>query len=470
MNFSESINLLEKSTEKGLKMSFFANESLTKAPLCFGHEKLNEFPEYVNAVVKIRKASALANRELGYLSKEKAAEISRVCDGLINVSEPLTCFEQTILRFVGMPANKIINEQIQIKAEIPISLDEISLNQWTNDVTVTAEAIAIRSDLSLLSKNLRILCNELGRKAKEFEGVVKCGRLGLRDSFPIRLGDEFKSHKTIIEAIIGELQEEEKFWTFSVLGAGDLGTGLGVLPSFSSKVTQLLSEELGYKLSLKEEEFQPLLNNRYRFIIAHSKIQAAAVALWKLARDLTIMASGPRAGIREIVLPAVAPGSSIMPGKINPTVAELIMNICDKVFANSSGLNVGVHAGWLENDSNSSLPLKAILDSCQLLSRGAMVLVEKVVKGITSNSERCLEQAQMSLAPALFLQKIIGKNETKKVLEFALINNISLADSYRKLIGEIEKGSLLEDLFDVYLLSRKEGAKNFMNKLRLFTQ
>ncbi|WP_290086401.1 hypothetical protein, partial [Turicimonas muris] len=104
------------------------------------------------------------------------------------------------------------------------------------------------------------------------------------------------------------------------------------------------------------------------------------------------------------------------------------------------------------------------------LSRGAMVLVEKVVKGITSNSERCLEQAQMSLAPALFLQKIIGKNETKKVLEFALINNISLADSYRKLIGEIEKGSLLEDLFDVYLLSRKEGAKNFMNKLRLFTQ
>lgn len=120
---------------------------------------------------------------------------------------------------------------------------------------------------------------------------MKCGRLGLRDSFPIRLGDEFKSHKTIIEAIIGELQEEEKFWTFSVLGAGDLGTGLGVLPSFSSKVTQLLSEELSYKLSLKEEEFQPSLNNRYRFIIAHSKIQAAAVALWKLARDLTIMAS-----------------------------------------------------------------------------------------------------------------------------------------------------------------------------------
>lgn len=447
-------------------MSFFANESLAKAPIALGYEKLNEFPEYVNAVLKVRKASALANGDLGYLSKEKANEISNACDGLLKASEPLTFFEQSILRFVGMPANKIINEQIRVKANSSITLEEISLNQWTNDVTVTAEAIAIRSDLYELSKSLRLLCEELGRKAEEFQGVVKCGRLGLKDSFPIRLGDEFRSHKTIIETVIEELQEEEQFWRFSVLGAGDLGTGLGVLPFFSSKATQILGEELGYKLSLKEDEFQSALNNRYRFIIAHSKIQAAAVALWKLARDLTIMASGPRAGIREIVLPAVAPGSSIMPGKINPTVAELIMNICDKVFANSSGLNVGVHSGWLENDSNSSLPLKAILNSCQLLSRGSLVLLEKVVKGITSNPERCLEQAQMSLAPAVFLQKIIGKDETKKILEFALINNISLEDSYRKLIGEIEKGSLLEDLFNVYLISHKEGAKIFMEKLR----
>lgn len=450
-------------------MSFFANESLARAPIALGYEKLNEFPEYVNAVLKVRKASALANGDLGYLSKEKANEISNACDGLLKASGPLTFFEQSILRFVGMPANKIINEQIRIKANSSITLEEISLNQWTNDVTVTAEAIAIRSDLYELSKSLRLLCEELGRKAEEFQGVVKCGRLGLKDSFPIRLGDEFRTHKTIIETVIEELQEEEQFWRFSVLGAGDLGTGLGVLPFFSSKATQILGEELGYKLSLKEDEFQSALNNRYRFIIAHSKIQAAAVALWKLARDLTIMASGPRAGIREIVLPAVAPGSSIMPGKINPTVAELIMNICDKVFANSSGLNVGVHSGWLENDSNSSLPLKAILNSCQLLSRGSLVLLEKVVKGITSNPERCLEQAQMSLAPAVFLQKIIGKDETKKILEFALINNISLEDSYRKLIGEIEKGSLLEDLFNVYLISHKEGAKIFMEKLRPLT-
>lgn len=450
-------------------MTFFNTKELSEGVAGFGGEKLYEFPEYLKAIILIRKISAQANQQLGYLQNEDAESIVKACDDLLRNNLKKEGFDQTIMRFVGKPANRMIDEKISEliskNSGRSVEIKKISLNQLTEDVTLTAEAAAVRTALDSLRKSVNVIRDELTRKGTEFEDVVKCGRLGLKDSLPIRLGDEFKAHANVLKQIEGELADEQNFWNVCLLGSGDLGTGLGILPGFSRVAASLLSKELGYELKEVTDEALTNMNNNYRFVIAHAKIQAVSVALWKLARDLTILASGPRAGIREIVLPAVAPGSSIMPGKINPTVAELAMNICDKVFSNASGLNVGIHSGWLESGANSSLPLKTILNSSQLLSRACLVLKEKVIAGITANKERCRQQAGRSLAFGVLLEQVVDKDLLERTMKNAFQTGLTVKEAFLKEGGKIDSGSILDELFDLDLISTREGAQRFMARL-----
>jgi len=154
-----------------------------------------------------------------------------------------------------------------------------------------------------------------------------------------------------------------------------------------------------------------------------------------------------------------------MPGKINPTVAELIMHLCDKVFSNAAGLNIGVHSGWLGSDSHSSLPLKCILDSCTLLSDGCEVFKRKVISGLTANKERSAEHARMSLALQMLLSQIVGEDKAREVARYAYDNDLTLEDAYAKLEGKAAPDSLEATLFNVEAISNKEGASEFMERL-----
>lgn len=450
-------------------MTFFNSKELSEGVIGFAGEKLYEFPEYLKAIILIRKVSAQVNQQLGYLHSDEADTIVKACDELLKKNFKGEGFDQTIMRFVGKPANRMIDEKISElilkNSGKSVGIQKISLNQLTADVTLTAQAIAIKAALNSLGKSVKVIREELARKGVEFEDVVKCGRLGLKDSLPIRLGDEFKTHANVLKQIEDELAGEQNSWNCCLLGAGDLGTGLGVLPGFGHMAASLLSKELGYELKEVTDDALTEMNNDYRFVIAHAKIQAVSVALWKLARDLTILASGPRAGIREIVLPAVAPGSSIMPGKINPTVAELVMNICDKVFSNASGLNVGIHSGWLGSGTNSSLPLKTILNSSQLLSRACLVLREKVIAGITANKERCRLQAERSLAFGVLLENVVDQDLAKRTMDRAISEALTVKEAFLKEGGNIIPGSILEALFDIDLISTRGGTQRFMARL-----
>jgi aspartate ammonia-lyase len=448
-------------------MTFYANRNIRRELAEFAGDRLGEYPEYWGAVLRIRKACARANAGQGYLTADKADAIQKAADKLLSQAGTGDFLPETVLRFIGKPANRRLDELIEAAAEgaAALTAKDVSLNQQTLDVTLTAEAMAVRAALQSLQESANVLAEGLDAKAGEFRDVVKCGRLGLKDALPVRLGDEFGAHRDTLRAVVRELREEEQYWRFSLLGAGDLGTGIGVLPGFGAAAAAELSAEVGVGLEDKTPDALAAMNNRFRFVIAHAKIEALALQLWKLARDFVILASGPRAGIREIVLPAVAPGSSIMPGKINPTVAECIMALCDKVFSNSAGLNVGVHSGWLGAGSTSSLPLKCLLNSAQLLSRGCLVLQEKVVAGITANADRCRMQADGSLAFAVLLRSAVGEETARRAERRAVRDGITVREAYAAEEGPIAAGSLLDDLFNAAEISTAAGAARFMRRL-----
>lgn len=444
--------------------AFFTSTDLKYQVSSFPGDKLRDYPEYLRALLQVCLASAKANGALGYLTPEKVSKIEQGCQILLADPNALTALDQTMIRFVGKPAQRAVDSVIRELTGGAVSGKEIALNQFTADVTTTAEGIAVRKVLLKLSDHVRDLSEAIGQKAKEFAGIVKCGRLGLKDSLPMRLEDEFAAYQSLLQHSADELAEEAKGWNVCLLGSGDVGNGLGVLPGFAARAKADLEEQVGYPLA-SVEPLTSLLNNKYRFIVAHAKVQAAADIIWKIARDLTILSSGPRAGIREMILPAVAPGSSIMPGKINPTVAELIMHLCDKVFSNAAGLNIGVHSGWLGSDSHSSLPLKCMLDSCTLLSDGCEVFKRKVISGLTANKERSAEHARMSLALQMPLAQIVGEDKAREVARYAYDNDLTLEDAYTKLAGNPAPDSLEAMLFNVEVISGKEGASEFMKRL-----
>lgn len=456
-NLSEKDNMTNNS-------AFFTSSDLKYQVSNFPGDKLGDYPEYLRALLQVRLASAKANGALGYIASENASRIEQACESLLADPKSLTALDQTMIRFVGKPAQRAVDSVIRELSGGTVSAKEVALNQFTADVTTTAEGIAVRTSLLHLSDAVRSLSEAIGQKAKEFAGIVKCGRLGLKDSLPMRLDDEFAAYQSLLQYSADELTEEAKGWNICLLGSGDVGNGLGVLPGFAAQAKAALEEQVCYPLS-SVEPLTSLLSNKFRFIVAHAKVQAAADIIWKIARDLTILSSGPRAGIREIVLPAVAPGSSIMPGKINPTVAELIMHLCDKVFSNAAGLNIGIHSGWLGSDSHSSLPLKCMLGSCTLLSDGCEVFKKKVISGLTANKERSGEHARMSLALQILLAQIIGEEKAREIARYAYDNDLTLEDAYTKLQGEAAEDSLEAMLFNVEVISGKEGASEFMKRL-----
>ena len=185
-------------------MIFFNSEELAEQVESFGGDSLGEYPEYLGAIVAIRKAAALANARLGYLSDEKSKVLVASCDYILeHLSEHV--FNQTMMRFVGKPANRMVDQKIaEIASEVygvTLTHEGISLNQFTTDVTVTAEGNAVKKAIDTLVQNLNILGSELALKADEFKDAVKCGRLGLKDSLPVRLGDEFASHHKILTLV-----------------------------------------------------------------------------------------------------------------------------------------------------------------------------------------------------------------------------------------------------------------------------
>ncbi|MBQ8828895.1 MAG: lyase [Burkholderiaceae bacterium] len=428
---------------------------------------LEDYRSWISAVAQVKKASALANEQIGLLDTEKAKAIVTACqeiiDGKLNGNFPIS-----IYRSNGAPINAVVAEVVakrasELSGHTTITIDDVNRSQAVADTCATARSIVVYNELAKLLESAEWFANLLEKKATEFKDVVKTGRISIRDSVPTKLGAEFNAWAQGVRRIMARIVSEQKEWTTSFFGAGELGTGLGIDNRFAHVANDVLATNLGRKLVLEVNTIEAL-GNADKLVLAHAHIQSLGVLYWHIARDLILLSSGPRCGIRETAFPAVAPGSSIMPGKINPTVAEMAATLADYVSANQLSVTMGVQSGLLGIGSISTLPIKAIMDSADVLARGMKVLGNKVISGLTAFPDRARQQAEKSLALVAVVEMVRGKEVAQKVLAYAQENNLTCAEAC------ISEGIFTEEeaqeLFNVETLANYQKASQVIAKYK----
>ena len=378
------------------------------------------FPrEFVRAMGLIKLAAARTNMELGLLDKKVGNAIvlasQEVIDGKLDEHFVLDVFQTGSGTSINMNTNEVIsNRAIQILGGVVGSKnpvhpnDHVNMGQSSNDVIPTAMHVAaLESIETALIPSLRRLQRTLAQKAKQFDSIVKIGRTHLQDATPVRLGQEFSGYARQIQLGIHRLEKVRDSLQELPLGGTAVGTGINTHPKFASKTIQRLSKLTGLKFREAEDHFEAQ-GAKDAMVETSAMLKTVAVSITKIANDIRWLASGPRCGIGEINLPETQPGSSIMPGKVNPVIAESALMAATQVIGNDLTVTLGGQSGVLE--LNVMMPVIAhnVLESIRLLASSAANLSEKCVSGIEANEERCREMIEKSLAMCTALAPEIG--------------------------------------------------------------
>ncbi len=388
------------------------------------------FPRaFIAALGMIKKAAAETNVELGLLDAALARDIlaaaQEVIDGGLDRHFPIDIFQTGSGTSTNMNANEVIaNRAIQLRGGAPGSKgvhpnDHVNAGQSSNDVIPTAMQVAacVAIERDLLPA-LRQLHGALRAKAKQFDGIVKSGRTHLMDATPVRLGQEFAGYAAQVEQGMRRLGEAASDMAELPLGGTAVGTGINTHPEFAPRTIARLSVETGIRFREAIDHFERQ-GTRDTIVYAHGALNTLAVSLMKIANDLRLMASGPRAGIAEITLPAIQPGSSIMPGKVNPVIPEAVTMVAAQVMGNQAMITMGGVGSWFELNVMMPVMTCGLLQSIALLASAARVLADKCVKGITVNEERCRELLEGNLSLATALAPRIGYDRAASIAKEA---------------------------------------------------
>ena len=372
-----------------------------------GKLTLASYPDILDVLADIYSAVARTNAELGVLKSEKASAIEKASQSLRKEKIPA---QTPIYGILGRPFYRNFALELAKKATSPtlsVSLDDLERNCATADITATLlNCIALR----MLRKNIdaaRKTAQALHAKAQEFGTIVKCARSSLQDGFPIFLAEDFHARACGFERIAGRLEKALDEFCVSLLGFGDEGTALDTDDGFIKAAATQLSAVTGFPFVSSRNPMDGLAAVD-SLIYAHGLIKSLAVHYWKTMHDFVLMTSGPRGGIREIALPAVAPGSSIMPGKVNPTMAQLGALIADGVASADTAATAGAMSGWFSEGMRQSTVVKALLDSGNLLERVMLKNIEKLISGIAAQPNYSEREAAHSQALLLVVQKVLG--------------------------------------------------------------
>jgi len=293
--------------------------------------------------------------------------------------------------------------------------DEVNLGQSSNDVIPTvlhvSAVLAIEQELI---PALHYLHDALDRKAEEFDDVVKIGRTHLMDAVPIRLGQEFSGYARQIELAIERVEVTLPGLRELAIGGTAVGTGLNTHPEFGARVARELSELTGTQFQEAENHFEAQ-GSRDAYVFAAGALTSLASALMKIANDIRLLASGPQAGLGELVLPAIQPGSSIMPGKVNPVISEVVIQVGAQVTGNCQAITIGDQ--WGQLDLNVMLPMMArnMLESVRLLATASRVFVDKALSGLEANREQAESYIEGSISMATALNPLIGYDNAAKL-------------------------------------------------------
>ena len=389
------------------------------------------FPrEFIRAVGLVKLAAARANMDLGLLDKSIGNAIvsaaKETADGKLDRHFVLDIFQTGSGTSTNMNANEVIrNRAIQMLGgnvgdKKPVHPnDHVNMGQSSNDVIPTAMHVAVLDSIEhRLIPALRKLQKALNLKAAEFDSVVKIGRTHLQDATPVRLGQEFGGYARQVRLGISRLEKLRETLGELPLGGTAVGTGINTHPKFAARAIHHLSKLTGLNLREAGDHFEAQ-SAKDSIVEASGNLKTIAVSLTKIASDIRLLASGPRCGIGEITLPETQPGSSIMPGKVNPVIAESVLMAAAQVIGNDLTITIGGQAGILE--LNVMMPVMAhnILESIRLLAASATNLSERCIIGIQANKERCNELVEKSLAMCTALAPEIGYDAAASIAEEA---------------------------------------------------
>ena len=381
---------------------------------------------------RIKAAAARVNAELGLLDEDKAERIAsaadRVATGELTDQFPIDVFQTGSGTSSNMNANEVI---ASLAGEGVHANDDVNMGQSSNDVFPSAVHLAALDQLTHdLLPALEQLAGSLKVKAREFDDVVKSGRTHLMDAVPVTLGQEFSGYAAQVRQSVVRVEATLERVGQIPLGGTAVGTGLNTHPEFAERVRRRLTEDTGLTISPPADPFEAQ-GARDALVEASGALKTVAVSLTKIANDLRLLASGPRAGLAEITLPELQKGSSIMPGKVNPVIPEVVTQVSAQAIGNDMAIAVGGLQGHLELNVFVPLIARNLLDSIRLLAAGARLLAENCVDGIEANRENAERYAELTLSAATALNPYIGYDKATEIVKEAAASGRPLRDVAR---------------------------------------
>ena len=423
----------------------------------FPISSLRPLPAFVDAVIRIKKAAALTHRETGRLDRKLADAIIQAADEVLTGQHREHFVVDPYQAGAGTSHNMNCNEVLANRANEILGAgrgeykpvhpnDHVNMAQSTNDVIPTAVRLGALAMLPALQEALTRLARAFVAKGKEFDGIVKSGRTHLQDATPIRLGQEFAAWGHTVERNRDRVARGGEDLRDLGIGGTAVGTGLNAEPRYPALMVKYLRQICGFEVREGTDRVQ-LMQSMGDATAFSGALRTCAADLGKIASDLRLLASGPRTGLAEILLPAVQPGSSIMPGKVNPSIAEMVNQVCFQVIGNDVTVTAAAEAGQLE--LNVMMPVIAhnVLFSMMILTNASRVLAERCVEGIEADQEQAAHWLERSPALVTALAPKIGYAEAAKLAKEAVAKNVTV----RELVVQkgLLKGKELDEVLDL---------------------
>ncbi|HOV98175.1 MAG TPA: aspartate ammonia-lyase [Bacteroidota bacterium] len=417
--------------------------------------QISHYPLFIQFLVLIKKAAAFANRDLGLLEPQLADAIAHACDEIYNGALMEEFVVDVIQGGAGTSTNMNANEVIANRAlellgyekgryDILHPLIHVNLSQSTNDVYPTALRMTLSKKMDRLREELEGVRDALFEKGKEFSHIIKMGRTQLQDAVPMTLGQEFEAWAVTVNEDVQRITESQSLLREINLGATAIGTGLNAHPDYARIVTNYLREMSSVPVVLSENLVEATQDTGV-YVQLSGVLKRVAVKLSKICNDLRLLSSGPRAGLHEINLPPMAAGSSIMPGKINPIIPEVVNQVAFCVIGNDTTVTMAAEAGQLELNVMEPIIAYSLFTSSEILSRACRTLTERCIRGITANADVCRKMVENSIGLATALNPYIGYEKATEVAHIALTTNRSVYDVV------LEKGYLSKEELDAIL-------------------
>lgn len=412
-------------------------------------------PDFIKNMARIKRAAAITNMRAGRLKPEIANAIESACNEVVCGMFATEFIVDGIQGGAGTSANMNMNEVIANRAiemlcgkkgdySIVHPNDHVNMAQSTNDVIPTAGKLTVLDLLKKLEKSLKKLDSALYNKADEFDGVIKIGRTQLEDAVPMRLGQSFHAYATMIERDIDRIAKAKKEMYTVNMGATAIGTGINTSEYYFDHIVPTLAKVSGYPLVQADDLFDAT-ENLDGFVRVSSCLKACAVNLSKMCNDLRILASGPKAGFGEITLPAMQNGSSIMPGKVNPVIPEVVSQVAFHIIGHDVTITMAAEAGQMELNAFEPVVFYNLFDSITTLTHAVDTLTDNCIIGITANEERCQKLLDASVGITTALCPYIGYKKAASLAKESLRTGVPV----KKLV--LKHGLMKEKQLDVVL-------------------